>query len=111
MIRGLALVLLAVAAEAEEAGGIAGKVKDGSGAVVRGARVSLMDPHHAVLATARTDGDGAFGFSHLAPGSYLLVTDSPGLAVRRTAVTDTDSSPMSTRPRARTASRAWTTAR
>jgi hemoglobin/transferrin/lactoferrin receptor protein len=87
MIRGIALVLLAVAAEAEEPGGIAGKVKDGSGAVVRDARVSLMDPHHAVLATARTDGEGAFSFFDLAPGSYLLLTDSPGLAVRRTAVT------------------------
>jgi outer membrane receptor protein involved in Fe transport len=87
MLRGIALVLLGVAAEAEEPGGIAGKVKDGSGAVVRDAQVSLMDPHHAVLATVRTDGEGAFAFFDLAPGSYLLLTDSPGLAVRRTVVT------------------------
>jgi outer membrane receptor protein involved in Fe transport len=87
MIRGIVLFALAAVAGAGEPGGISGTVKDRSGAVVRDARVSLLDAHHAVHATDRTDGQGAFAFPDVAPGSYLLLTDSPGFAVRRTAVT------------------------
>jgi outer membrane receptor protein involved in Fe transport len=86
MIRGIALVLLAVAAGAQDRGGISGTVTDRSGAVVRDARVSLLDSRQAVLATARTDKEGAFAFPGILPGTYLLLTHSPGLAARRTAV-------------------------
>jgi outer membrane receptor protein involved in Fe transport len=82
----MALVLLAAAAGAQEREVISGTVTDRSGAVVRDAQVSLLDSRQAVLATARTDKEGGFAFSDVGPGTYLLLTQSPGLAVRRTAI-------------------------
>jgi outer membrane receptor protein involved in Fe transport len=82
----MALVLLAAVAGAQERPGISGVVTDRSGAVVRDARVSLLDAGQAVLATTRTDARGAFAFPDVATGSYLLLTRSPGLATHRTAV-------------------------
>jgi hemoglobin/transferrin/lactoferrin receptor protein len=78
-----ALGLLAATATA---GTLSGTVKDQSGAVVVGAQVTLLDARHAVVASARTDGEGAFTFDNAAPGSYLLLTRSPGLDERRSAV-------------------------
>jgi len=74
-------------ADAVDAEVLSGTVKDRTGAVVRGAQVSLRDAQQAVLGTTRTDAQGAFSFRGLASGTYLLLAESPGLSGRRTAVT------------------------
>jgi outer membrane receptor protein involved in Fe transport len=66
---------------------LSGSVKDRTGAPVRNAQVSLLDAQQVVLGTTRTDDRGAFAFPPAAPGTYLLLTVSPGLATRRTPVT------------------------
>ena len=65
---------------------VSGVVKDSTGAPVAGASVSLLDPQHVPVASTRSDEAGAFTLRAPSAGSYLLVADSPGLAVRRMAV-------------------------
>ena len=83
----LALCLAGGASEVDaEELSVSGSVTDRTGAVVRAARVSLMNARGGVLATASTGEDGAFAFRLAEPGSYLLVTRASGLEAQRTAV-------------------------
>src|SRR5262245_23633691 len=65
---------------------VAGSVADAQGAAVVGATVALT-PDRGPGLTGRTGSDGAFSFESVAPGSYILVVDSPGFARTRQAVT------------------------
>jgi outer membrane receptor protein involved in Fe transport len=65
---------------------VSGTVKDGSGAAVPAAEVSLLDAQQALLATTVSTGEGTFSFAGVAAGSYLLRTQSPGFATFRSAV-------------------------
>src|SRR4029453_14573393 len=83
----LALCLAGGASEGDaEELSVSGSVTDRTGAVVRAARVSLMNARGGVLATASTGEDGAFAFRLAEPGSYLLVTRASGLEAQRTAL-------------------------
>jgi outer membrane receptor protein involved in Fe transport len=53
-------------------------VRDGSRAVVRQAKLVLINKATATERTAETDKDGAFVFGALPPGDYRLVIDGPG---------------------------------
>jgi outer membrane receptor protein involved in Fe transport len=66
---------------------VSGVVRDRSGAVVAGARVSLMNAQQTIIKTGETDSQGGFSFDGLAGGSYLLMVVAGGFAERRIAVT------------------------
>lgn len=66
---------------------VSGVVRDRSGGVVAGARVSLMNAGQTIIKSAQTDSQGNFTFEDVAGGSYLLVVAAGGFAERRIAVT------------------------
>jgi hemoglobin/transferrin/lactoferrin receptor protein len=83
----LMVVLLASAAGANGMEpGIAGVVRDASGAVVAGARVSLLTADQAVVGVTTSNGTGRFEFGTVRPGRYLLVVAARGFAETRLAV-------------------------
>jgi outer membrane receptor protein involved in Fe transport len=60
------------------AGSISGTVKDGSGAVVPGAAVTVVNPANAVTQTATTNEDGIFVVPQLPPGRYVITVEKAG---------------------------------
>jgi hemoglobin/transferrin/lactoferrin receptor protein len=82
----LAALLAALPAAGQEPAGVAGVVRDGTGAVVTGAAVSLRTSQGAVVASARTDEQGRFQTPVTGQGSYALVVEAPGFARSRLAV-------------------------
>ena len=90
-MRGFSLALVALglavaAARADPRSTVSGIVTDATGAVVAGAAVSLRSGLLVVVRSARSDGQGAFAFADVVPGSYLLVASARGLAEARLAV-------------------------
>lgn len=88
MLRAVTVLLLAafifpVACQAN----LRGKVLDPTGAVIPGARIALYRPDGALVARTTADDAGVFAFSGLAPGSYELAVDFPGMQQARRAVT------------------------
>jgi outer membrane receptor protein involved in Fe transport len=77
---------LAAAAGANPRSTVSGVVTDATGAMVAGAEVSLRSGLLVVVRSARSDGQGAFAFADVVPGSYLLVASARGLAEARLAV-------------------------
>ena len=76
----LVLVLCTVAALAQQARGtLRGVIKDELGATIVGATVTLADAN-GVEKTTITNGEGAYVFSGLAPGKYLLRAAATGFA-------------------------------
>ncbi|HLF83709.1 MAG TPA: TonB-dependent receptor [Blastocatellia bacterium] len=67
-------------------GSVSGVVRDRSGAVVAGARVSLMNAQQTIIKTGETDSQGRFSFDALAGGSYLLMVIASGFSERRMAI-------------------------
>src|ERR1051326_8999041 len=61
-------------------GSIRGVVEDPAGARLSQAHVRLTDAQRGLHKEAVTDGDGAFFFSLLAPGTYEIRTDAPDMA-------------------------------
>ena len=59
---------------------IQGVVEDPSGAVVPKASLTLVNTGTQVSATSVSDANGNFRFVSLAPGSYQLTSEAPGLA-------------------------------
>jgi len=89
MRRKLSLRLLAIAflvifsirdisAQTTTSGGLTGAVSDASHAVVPGASVELRNNTKGTTQTAKTDGDGVYRFSFLAPGRYTLTVSHAG---------------------------------
>jgi len=72
---------------AEPAGDLTGVVTDPSGAVVPGARVSLLNPVSGYERSHTTDGRGRFTFSNLPPNPYHISVMKEGF---ETAVEDVD---------------------
>ncbi|MCB0013955.1 MAG: carboxypeptidase regulatory-like domain-containing protein, partial [Anaerolineales bacterium] len=54
------------------AGSIGGTISSGGGYPVAGATVILLDENEAGIATAATNGSGAYSFPSVAPGNYFL---------------------------------------
>jgi hypothetical protein len=82
------LVLLPLAAAAQDNSGIAGVVKDTSGAVLPGVSVEASSP--ALIERARvavTDGQGVYRIVDLRPGAYTVTFTLPGFStVRREGI-------------------------
>jgi hypothetical protein len=75
----VALVVTATAAYAGETGSVSGVVKDGSGLAVPGATVKITGaqaPHTTV-----TNAAGAFKFTTLLPGDYVVTAELKGLGL------------------------------
>ncbi len=82
-----ALILIPVALPAEDEAGVAGVVRDPSGALVVDAKVFVVSAREAPIAAGHTDGEGRFRFSQIPPGSYVLVASASGFADRRMPIT------------------------
>ncbi len=76
----LALVVLLVAAtvSASPTGSVVGSVKDPSGSVVVGAKLTLANVATNARIEAVSDHNGGFQFLQLAPAMYSLVVESQG---------------------------------
>ncbi len=80
---GLALIVLLTAAASlaqQNRGTLRGSIKDELGATIVGATVTLTDAN-GVEKTATTNGEGAYVFSGLAPGKYVMRANAPGFAI------------------------------
>src|ERR1700749_4297070 len=73
------LLLLAVSGVAQETtGGLAGTVKDPSGAVVPGATVAVKASSLVGEKSLTTDNSGYYRFSNLPPGNYTITVTGSG---------------------------------
>ncbi|HEY6390750.1 MAG TPA: carboxypeptidase-like regulatory domain-containing protein, partial [Bryobacteraceae bacterium] len=77
------LVLLAPAVFAQTAT-LRGLVTDESGALVPGAKVTLVSPD-GIGKTAVADGQGRYSFAPLPPGNYTVAATAPDLATPQPA--------------------------
>jgi hypothetical protein len=71
-----ALLFVSPWALADAVGRGAGVVRDGSGAVVAGAKVTLTRTSTNAVLTRTTDGSGAFQFLELPPDTYTLSVEA-----------------------------------
>jgi hemoglobin/transferrin/lactoferrin receptor protein len=70
-----------------------GTVKDESGSAVAGASVTVLTARQAVVATAVSDGSGAFTIADLPAGDYVVQAEAAGFARTRIAATVTANAP------------------
>lgn len=77
----LVVLLLPLAALAQDAGSITGTVRDSSGAVVPGAEVKAVSAAIGVTRTTTTNADGEYLAAALPPGSYDLSVTASGFKV------------------------------
>ncbi len=82
----LAICLLTLASPVH-ADGIAGSVKDATGAMVPHAEVIVMTAQRAVVATARTSSNGRFDLPHISSGNYLVIVRAAAFGEEQLAVT------------------------
>src|SRR5215813_12161642 len=88
MSRGILLCLLSLMCTvwvmASPTGSITGFVKDSTGALVPGVKVTLTNTRTNAQLSTISNENGGFQFPQLAPASYSLVVESPGF--KRTVV-------------------------
>ena len=78
-----ALPMTSAQAQQSSRGQINGVVKDQSGAVVSGARVTLLNAQQAVYGTTESDAQGHFSFPDTPVGTYVVETTRKDFASRR----------------------------
>src|SRR6267378_3022377 len=78
------IALVVSSPAAAQVGGVAGTIKDSTGAVLPGAHVELQKGSSAV-----SDGQGQFTFTNIAPGTYTATVNYVGFAPSTTTVTVT----------------------
>src|SRR5690348_13923627 len=81
---GMTLLAISPAVHGQVGSRIAGAVRDSSGAVIYGARVTLTDIHHGIKQTTLSNEAGRYAFPNLDVGAYTVSTEMPGF---KTAVT------------------------
>src|SRR5260370_32299456 len=69
---------------------VAGRVHDALGRPVGGARVRLESSDGKVAGQTTADDQGAFSFSNVAPGSYVVVGEKEGFESATSVVTVTE---------------------
>src|SRR4051812_18558827 len=78
----VAICLCSVAASAQTGAGVAGTVKDATGAVLPGVTVEVASPALIEkVRTAVTDGQGRYSVTDLRPGVYSVTATLPGFSV------------------------------
>src|SRR5215475_5212310 len=77
---GLTLFLSCVAmfAQTGGTGTLVGTVTDSSGAIMPGARVTVVNSATAFTSDTLTSAGGAYHIPYLAPGTYRLTVEAPG---------------------------------
>ena len=93
----LAILCLAVCANAQDTGYISGTVTDKSGAAVVGAQVTLTASAGGLTRTTATNGDGAYVISGLPGGTYDIVVSATGFqkySVQRLVLNVGDKAPL-----------------
>ncbi|MGH9945036.1 MAG: TonB-dependent receptor, partial [Pyrinomonadaceae bacterium] len=73
----------AAGAQPEERGQVTGTARDSGGAVIAGARISLVNSLQAVLATTETDAEGRFRFADVPAGDYAVVVTRADFSEQR----------------------------
>jgi hypothetical protein len=63
-------------------GSLTGTVSDASGAVVSGAKVTVLEVRTGVSQEATTDSSGIYRFTTLLPGAYKVTISAPGFATQ-----------------------------
>ncbi|MGB9610510.1 MAG: carboxypeptidase regulatory-like domain-containing protein, partial [Bryobacteraceae bacterium] len=76
----LLLQVVSPLAQAQFRAGIQGVVRDPSGAVVPGAKVTLTSQETKAKRTVTTSSEGVYAITSLAPGSYELAVEKEGFA-------------------------------
>ena len=71
---------LSAPALAQPTGGVGGVVEDATGAVLAGARVTLVETGRGLSRTQAAGANGRFGFAGLRPGRYAVSAAHPGFA-------------------------------
>jgi len=66
---------------------IQGTIKDALGRPVSGASLVLKSPDEAIMGKTKSDADGHFVFSSVAPGTYAVVAENPGFQASTAIVT------------------------
>ncbi|MEK6396983.1 MAG: TonB-dependent receptor, partial [Terriglobus sp.] len=66
-------------------GSITGVVRDSSGAVIPGAKVTIRNTATGVTAELKSNGDGAYQALALIPGTYAVEVTAPGFSTSRNA--------------------------
>ena len=61
-------------------GGISGTVEDSTGAVVAGAKISLLSQDTGLTRETVSTGDGAYAFQDLPVGKFTVTVTAPGFA-------------------------------
>jgi hypothetical protein len=74
----LAISLLAISAQAQFRGSLRGTVKDGQGAVLPGAKVTLTNRDTTQTFESTTDAEGIYNFNALPPAPYKLTAQLQG---------------------------------
>ncbi len=69
--------------QGETTSAIVGQVRDGSGAVVAGAKVTIVDRETGMRRSAKTDESGRFSFPQLKPGTYSVTAEAEGFEARQ----------------------------
>jgi Carboxypeptidase regulatory-like domain len=68
--------------QGETTSAIVGWVRDGSGAVVAGATVTIIDRETGMRRSSKTDESGRFNFPQLKPGAYSVTAEAEGFEAR-----------------------------
>src|ERR1700722_12481750 len=77
----LALAVLSPGANAQFSSSVLGTVTDPAGAAIAGANVSIVSQDTGVSVAQKTDANGSFRFTTLAPGPYRLQVVAQGFSV------------------------------
>lgn len=72
------IAVVAARAEATSTGSIHGKVVDGAGQALEGARVMLLAPRGSQVQIAHTDRNGTFSFGDLLAADYVVLIEKDG---------------------------------
>ncbi|MGH9477471.1 MAG: carboxypeptidase regulatory-like domain-containing protein [Terriglobales bacterium] len=76
----LCLTASSLLAQGETTSAIVGRVRDGSGAAIPGARVSVVEEATGQRRTSSTNAAGSFDVPQLLPGLYTVRAEAPGFA-------------------------------
>ena len=71
-----------------ETGNVVGTIKDTSGAVVPGAKVTLTNTQTGVTSEKSSDANGNYEFFTLRPGTYVITAEKAGFSIALQLVPD-----------------------
>ena len=83
VVGGFQVVLpMATYSQGETTSAIVGQVRDRSGGVVAGGKVTIVDRETGMRRSAKTDESGRFNFPQLKPGTYSVAVEAEGFEAR-----------------------------